>query len=165
MVLLGRQSAGVSADFNGSGHTALWKFVAAASGRLAKIFAQTKVANPTGVVTLGIYADSAGVAAALLGKATAAGATGTGVFSADVSASAVDIVAGTSYWLGWRNSAENFDFQGDASGVYDESTGTADFPTPWTAGSAGAVNAILWGEDAGSAGSWPCKPLPVLAGP
>jgi hypothetical protein len=165
-VLLGRTTAGTAGtDFNGPGHTALWKFTAVASGRLATIFAQTQVANATGTITLGIYTDSAGVANTLLGKATVSGTgTGTGVFSADISSSAIDIVNGTVYWLGWRNSAENMDFKGDTAGSYDENAGTVDFPTPWTAGSAGSVNAIIWGEDAGTTvAGWGPQPRPPMA--
>jgi hypothetical protein len=145
-VLLGRTSAGTTADFNGSGHAAVWSFVATVSGQLVVLKGQTKVANATGVVTMGIYDDVAGSPTNLLGKATAVGATGTGVFTATL-ATPVTIVAGTTYWLGWRNSAENFDFQGDTVvGAYKENSGTVDFPNPFGGSAAGDRTAIIWGE-------------------
>src|SRR3954447_27077172 len=121
-VLLGRTSAGTTADFGTANRTDAWKFTAVASGQLARIWAQTKVANPTGVVKLGIYDDDAANARPgnLLAVAVASGATGTTPFFADITP--VTIVAGTVYWLAWVNSLENFDFQGDAAGSYLEQT-------------------------------------------
>lgn len=161
-VLLGRTSAGTTADFNAASHTAVWKVTAVATGTLATLFGQTKVANATGTVTMGVYADNAGAVGTFLGKATATGATGTGVFSADISASAISIVSSTAYWIGWRNSAENFDFQGDSSGSYQENTGTADFPASFGTGGAGTVNAIIWGEDAAGGGGGTQQRLMLL---
>lgn len=152
MLLLGRQSAATSADFNGASHCALWKFTASASGQLATIFAQTKVAN-AGItsVDLAVYDDVAGTPTNRLGQSltVTVGVTGTGVFSGALAAP-VTIVSGTAYWLGWRGIGEQWDWQGDASGSYLEATGTAAFPATWVAGaSAGTFNAIIWGEDAG----------------
>src|SRR6266545_4298718 len=102
-VLLGRQTAGTTPDFESSAWTIAWDFVAVASGTLATIFAQTKVANSGfSSGSLGIYSHDAGNNRpnALLASATAgAGFNGTGVFSGDVSGAAVGITAGTTYWL------------------------------------------------------------------
>lgn len=151
-VLLGRTSAGTTADFTASGGTAAWDFVASASGDLTTIFAQTKVANAgaTGV-RLGIYSNGAGVPATggLLGVASATSFTGTGVFSATLG-TPVAIVSGTTYWLAWFAASENFDFQGDSSGNYKE-FGAADFPnTSWGGATTGSTNAIIWGESTGA---------------
>lgn len=153
-ILLGRTSAGTTGDFNGTQHAAVWPFVAVNSGRAATFFGQTKVANPTGTVTVGIYADSAGAPGARLkGPTTMPGATGTGIFSVDVSSWALDIVSGTTYWIGWRNSAENFDFQGTTGTGYKENSGTVDFPDPFGGSSSGTVDAILWIESADTGSS------------
>ena len=151
-VLLGRQSAGTTADSQLTGFTAVWRFQASASGELAVIFAQTKLAN-SGVtgVTLGIYSDSAGEPNTLLANHAVdslAAAQGTGTFQATLS-STVTINSGTFYWLGWRAVGETWDWQGDSSGAYKEAG--VDWQTPWpTVGdSDGIVNAIIWGEDSG----------------
>lgn len=156
-VLLGRTTAGTSADFNGASHAAVWKFTASATGSLATIFGQTKVTN-SGItsVDLAVYADDAANArpGSRLGLVTGvtSGVTGTGSFSGTLGAT-VSITASTIYWLGWRGIGEQWDFQGDTSGAYLEASGTGAFPDPWPAGaSAGTINAILWGEDAGGGG-------------
>jgi hypothetical protein len=154
-VLLGRTSGGTSADFSAGGNTAVWKFVAVASGNLLTLYAQTKVANTATSGKLGIYAHDAvnnrPVNAAPLGSAavTTANFNGTAVHSATLG-SPVAITSGTTYWLGWYSAgADSRNFQGDSSGEYYEASG--DFPaaTPanWTGPS--SVNAIIWGEDAG----------------
>jgi ferritin-like metal-binding protein YciE len=151
-VLLGRTSAGTTGDFNGAGHAAVWRFQATASGRAATFFGNTKVANPTGTVTIGAYVDGAGPlpTTRIAGPTAAgAGANGSGQWSVDISSWAWDIVSGTFYWIGWRNSAEQYEFQGDSvAATYTESSGTADFQDPWGATSAGGTTAILWIEDA-----------------
>jgi hypothetical protein len=77
-----------------------------------------------------------------------AAAQGTGTFTATL-ASPQTITNGVVYWLGWRAVGEQWDWQGDASGAYNEKS--ADFPTPFGGGSsAGTRGAIIWGEDAGS---------------
>lgn len=172
-VLLGRTTAGTTADFSASGATDVWKFTAVATGLVTTIWAQTKLANPTGIVRLGIYDDDAANARAgnLLGVSTATNATGTTPFSATLP-TPVLVVSGTVYWLGWRNSAENFDFQGDAGGSYLEKTGV-DFPNPYglATTTTGAINAILWAEDAGSyiasraMDGTGKRPVPMIQGP
>lgn len=153
-VLLGRTSAGTTADFSGSGHTAAWPFVASASGTLARIFAQTKVVNTGSGHRLGIYSHDAGLnrPGSLLGVASVdtGTPTGTGVFSAAISPG-VSIVSGTTYWLGWYQTGDPFNFQGDSSGSYRETNAAADFPNPFGSESTSTVNAIIWGEDAGGA--------------
>lgn len=154
-VLLGRTSASTTTDFNGASHCAVWKFTASASGQLATIFGQTKVANAGATsVDLAVYSDDAANARPLnrLGTVTTTtGVTGTGVFSGTLGAT-VTIVASTVYWLGWRGVGEQWDWQGDAAGSYLEATGTGVFPDPWPAGAgSGSVNAIIWGEDSGGA--------------
>lgn len=153
-VLLGRTSASTTADFVGAGHPAAWKFTASASGTLATIFAQFKVANATLTsVELGVYADSAGNPGALLATGTTTtGITGTAVFS--VTGLSASIVASTQYWLGIRGVGEQVDFQGDsiASTYLEDNTNRA-LQNPWlTAGNtAGNVGIVIWGEDASGA--------------
>lgn len=152
-VLLGRTSAGTSSDFNVQ--IAAWKFTAIASGTLATISAQTKVANAESTqVELAIYADDAGGSrpgTRLATATTTTGVTGTGVISVDVSAAAVSITSGTVYWLAWWGSS-HWDFQGDGSGSYIEPTSTQQtMPATWpTLNGSGSVNAIIWGESSGS---------------
>ena len=149
-VLLGRQTAGTSGDFNVL--SAAWKFTAVASGTLATIKAQSKVANPESTsLQLAIYADDAGgtrPGTRLATASTSVGNTGTGVISVDVSASAVSIVSGTAYWLAWFGSS-HWDFQGDSGGSYVEASGGSPLPATWgSSNGSGSVNAILWGESA-----------------
>lgn len=164
-VLLGRTTAGTSTDFNV--FVAGWKFTAAASGTLATIFAQTKVANAESTqVQLGIYDDSGGGArpgAKLASGTTTTGITGTGVFSVDVSASAVSVVASTVYWLAWWGSA-HWDFQGTSAGSYVEAGSGSTLPSTWpSAGNGtGTINAILWGEDGGGGGGTTQQKLTLL---
>jgi hypothetical protein len=156
--LLGRTTAGTSADFNGFPSTAAWKFTALASGTLAVIKAQTKVSNPTSTaVTLSCWDDTGGgtrpgARLTLQAADVLATARGTGVFAATL-ATTVAIVSGTVYWLAWASSTEQWNFQGDASGTYVENPANP-VATPWpSAGnSGGTVNAILWGEDSGAGG-------------
>lgn len=158
-VLLGRTTAGTSADFNVSNHTTAWKFTAVASGVLATIFAQTKVTNTMTGLTLGIYSDNGSGTkpnSRLASAAVASGFNGTGVFSADVSAAALSIVSGTVYWLSWgppAGNSDNVDFQGSTSGLYEESNASAQTPAAWPASSSGSIDAILWGEDGGGGGT------------
>jgi hypothetical protein len=153
-VLLGRQSAGTSADFNAASNPSGWKFTASASAPLAFIFAQTKVAN-AGItsVELRCYDDSAGGArpGALIGSgSTSVGVTGTGIFSASIS-QLPSITSGTVYWLAWRGLGEQFDFQGSTAGSYVENVNGV-WADPWqsTGNNSGTIDAILWGEDAGT---------------
>jgi hypothetical protein len=150
--LLGRTTAGTTTDFNAAGNTAIWRFVAVASGVLAFIKAQTKVANTATAIRFGIYSDSAGVANTLLDVASVdvlATGNSTGVAQATM-LGGVSIVSGTAYWLGWIGVGDARNFQGDAAGSYQETLTATNFPTPWPSSGAGSVNAILWGEDSGA---------------
>lgn len=151
-VLLGRTSAGSDTDFSTTGLTAAWPFVASATGTLAFIYAQTKTINTGSGHRLGIYANSGGVPGARLAVATVTigTPTGTGIFGADVSASAVSIVSGTTYHLAWYQTGDNFDFAGTAGGAYRETNAVADFPDPFGASSGSTTDAIIWGEDVGT---------------
>jgi hypothetical protein len=149
-VLLGRTSAGATADFTTSDTTAAWSFVAAASGNLKYIFSQTQVANTATAVKLGIYADSAGAPGARLGFASVddlTTANGTGVARATLS-STVAITSGTTYWLAWSSLGDTRNFQGDSAGSYKETDTARDFPDPFGTATTSSVNAIIWGEDA-----------------
>lgn len=153
-VLLGRTSAGSgTSDFNGSQHSALWKFTASAGGRAALFVGNTQQANATGTVSVGAYNDNAGVVGTFINRINAgAGANGATQWSVDISSWAWDVTNGSVYWIGWRNSAENYDFKGDTSaGIYQENNGTVDFPNPYGAASAGNTTAIMWIEDSGGA--------------
>lgn len=156
-VLLGRTTAGTTADFSAGGNTAAWKFVAVASGDLATIFAEAKVANTATSGRLGIYSHDSGTDrpanASPLGVATVtlANFNGSAVCSATLGAT-VAVTSGTTYWLAWfSGGADNHNFQGDSSGSYFEATG--DFPAVPAASWSGpsTVNAIIWGESAGGA--------------
>lgn len=165
-VLLGRQSAGTTTDFNAIGHTAAWTFVASASGQLKYIYSQTKVANATLTgAELGIYADSSGLPGARLGFAAVddlTAARGTGVFRATL-ATPVSIVVGTTYWLARYGATESFDFQGDTvAATYQETTGVVDFPDPFGASATNATTTIIWGEDAPS-GIRTFNPVPFMS--
>lgn len=165
-VLLGRTTAGTTGDFNAAGHTAAWKFVAAASGQLKYIFSQTKVSNPTGTgVKLGVYADSAGVPGTRLGFALVddlTAARGTGVFRATL-ATPVSIVSGTTYHLSRYMATEQCEFQGDASAAtYQETTAATDTLDPMGAVAAGGVTSIIWGEDEPSGGGVPFRVVPFM---
>jgi hypothetical protein len=154
-VLLGRTSAGTTADFFGGGvggHTAAWKFTAIASGNVAVLKAQPKVANPTAtLVKLGIYSDNGSGTAPNAQLAVAAAdsptaAQGVGPFSATLGAP-VAVTSGTVYWLAWYGETEDLDFQGDSGGSYLEYNGSP--PSTWGTSTSSSVNAIIWGEDAG----------------
>lgn len=151
-VLLGRTSAGSVADFASAGRTAAWPFVAAASGELTYIYAQTKVANTATGHRLGIYANSGGAPGARLGVAsvTIGAPNGTGVFGAQL-ASPVTIVSGTTYHLASYAVGDNFDYQGTTNtGAANRETGVlADFPDPFGSFTGPFdVEIIIWGEDA-----------------
>lgn len=159
-VLLGRQTAGASADFNVN--PAAWKFTAAASGTLATLKAQTQVANAEATsLEIGIYDDTGGGSrpgAKLASGSTSTGVTSTGVISVDVSASAVSITAGTVYWLAWHGST-HWDFKGDSGGSYVELTTSQSLPATWpVSNGSGTVNAILWGESAAGGGGQTVSP-------
>lgn len=163
-VLLGRTSAGTTADFSSAGNTAVWQFTAVDNGILAVIKAQTKVANTAGAVRFGIYDDSGGDPGNLLDVAdvdSLAAANGTGVAEATMTGG-VSIASGNVYWLGWFASADNRNFQGDSGGVYREPLVPANFPDPWPADGSSSVDAIIWGEDSGAGGSPDVKTLATL---
>jgi hypothetical protein len=157
-VLLGRTTAGTTADFFGSGtgsHTAAWKFTAVASGNVAVLKAQPKVTNATlTAVTLSIYSDDAANARpnaqlAIAAADSLAAAQGVGPFSATLGAS-VAVTNGTVYWLAWYGETEDINFQGDSGGSYLE--WPASPPATWGAGaSSSTTNAIIWAEDASAA--------------
>jgi collagen type VII alpha len=147
-VLVGQQSAGTTTDFSGNGSTAGFPFVAAADGVAATIFGQFKVAN-AGLtsVRLGIYDASFN----LLGVATvASGFTGTGVFSADISGSAITIVNGTTYVLAYWGTGEQVDIQGTTGGTGTREDTAANFPAALGADGTMGVLPVLWVEDAGA---------------
>lgn len=162
-VLLGRTTAGTTADFEPAGTTVCWPFVAAASGDLAVIFAQTKVNNATATgIRLGIYTDSAGSPSALLAVASVdslATARTTAVFQATLGAT-VAITSGVTYHLGWFAATEQFDFQGNSSGAYKADSG-ADFVNPFVTATTGTTDAIIWGEDVAPAGAPPRSFTPI----
>lgn len=166
-VLLGRQSASTTVDFNAAGNNTAWKFTAVASGGLVRLWAQTQTANATATaVSLSVWDDTAGGArpGAQLGIANAdvlASARGAGLWSATL-ATPVAITSGTAYWLAWGSSTEQWDFKGDTSGSYVESD-TNPIVTPWpSAGNvAGTINVIIWGESAG--GNVLISPLPFMS--
>lgn len=154
-VLLGRTSAGSgTSDFIANGDTAVWSFVASASGQLKYIFVQTQNANATvTAIDAGIYDDVAGTPTNRLGFALAdslAAARGAGVWRVTL-ATPVTIVSGTTYWLGIHGGTANFTFKGDAvAATYRETTGVSDFPNPLGATSNGGTTIIIWGEDSGA---------------
>lgn len=160
-VLLGITTAGTNADFVGNGDPTAFKFTALASGTLATIFAQFKVANPTLTsVELGIYADDAANArpGALLTSATtsAVAIQGTGSFSVNVAGAAISVTNGTIYWLAWRGVGEAVNFQGDSvANAYLEHGGSNPLSNPFESSGnfAGNVRAVIWGEDSGAAPS------------
>jgi len=151
-VLLGRTSAGTTADFDAAGFPAAWKVTAAATGTLTSIYGWTKVAN-AGLtsIELGIYADDAGGTrpGTRLGNATTTNVEikDGGAFA--VTGLSVSITSGTVYWLAWRGVGEQFDWQGDASGAYVENAVSAALANPWPSANnnAGSVNNIIWGTD------------------
>lgn len=151
-VLLGRTTAGTTADFVVNSDATAWKVTASATGTLATISAQFKVAN-AGLtnVQVAIYDDSAGGTrpGARLGEgSTTVGITGTGVFTA--TGFSVSIVSGTVYWLALRGIGEQVDFQGSTAGTYVEDTGAGPFQATWpSAGqNAGTIDIVIYGEDA-----------------
>lgn len=156
-VLLGRTTAGTTADFTAVNDPSAWKFVAVASGTLVTINIQKKVGNGSMTsIQLAVYDDTAGGTrpGALLGNgSTSTGVTGTGTIT--VSGLSVAITNGVTYWLAWRGIGSRMDFQGTSAGAYVENVGAGAFANPWTVAgnSSGTINAILWGEDAGGGGS------------
>lgn len=155
-VLLGQTTAGTTADFVLNGDPTGRKFTASASGTLATISCQLKVTN-AGLTTaeLGVYTDASTRPGTKLASATTStGITGTGVFSVDVSASAVSISSGTVYWLAMRCVGEQVDFQGTSASSYLELATSIALPTTWnTSGnSAGTIGFVIWGEDNGGGG-------------
>lgn len=166
-VLVGNTTAGTTADFFASGNTAVWSFVAVASGRLGRITCVLKVGNPTiSAASLGIYDDSAGPVnrlgfAPVISLSDAAGA---GAFSADLSSFNINIVSGTTYWLGVSETGEQVNLQGDVAGG-DELTGGV-FPNP--AGASGGMSSrpVIYGESVDSGAPLDLVPFfNELAGP
>ena len=152
-LLVGQTTAGTQTDFSGNNSTAEFPFVASASGVAATIFCQFKVANPALTnCRLGIYNNAGGTGGtgALLAVANAgSGYTGTGVFSADISASAVNIVSGTTYWLAYWATGEQVDIQGTlATGTGKEDV-SANFATPFGVDGNMNVSPVMWVEDSG----------------
>lgn len=164
--LLGRTTAGTTADFTAVNNPAAWKFVAVASGTLATVNIQKKVANASMTsIQLAVYDDTAGgtrPGALLAQGSTSTGVTGTGVIT--VSGLSVAITNGVTYWLAWRPIGSRMDFQGTSAGAYVENVGAGAFADPWTVSgnSSGTIDAILWGEDAGGGGGSTQQTLTLL---
>lgn len=158
-VLLGRTTAGTTADFLTGGDSGAWRFLAAASGNVATLWFQSKVSNASPATTsveIGIYTDSATKPNTKLGSATnsvAAQVQGTAAFSVTLG-TPVAVVSGTAYWLAIAPgpASVGFDFQGDASagtGGWSIDTPASPLPATWTENVNNAgPGAIIWGEDA-----------------
>lgn len=152
-VIIGRISAGESADFNAGNVGVAWKFTALRSLPLAYLFLQTKVANPTETaLDLGVYDDDGSGAnpVNLLGEAAVLGGfKGAEVMAAKL-ASVVDLVAGTIYWLAFRGQGETYDWRGNSGGAYLEYNITGPLANPWNPGvdTPGSFDITIWGEAA-----------------
>jgi hypothetical protein len=159
-VLLGRTSGGTTGDFINSTDAIALQFTASASGNVATLWFQSKVANASPATTsveLGIYTNSAGVPVTLLGSATnttAAEIQATTPFKVTL-ATPVAVVASTSYWLAVRTvGSGGWDFQGDPATAWSIQTGTSGLPATWAQTSTASSSGVLiWGEDAAAAPS------------
>lgn len=146
-VLLGQQTGGAGTDFAASGNTALWPFVAVASGVLARIWCQLGIANAGFTAArLGTYDDAAGsptgAPTSVASVSSLAEAQGAGSFHADI-AGGPSIVSGTTYWIGVCGVGEQLDLNNGTTLAGVE--GVGNFPTNPAGGAMGQVP-IIWGE-------------------
>lgn len=154
-VLIGANTGGTTNDFNTAGFALAVKRTALANGGLRSLWFHPKsTTNPLlSSAQLGIYADDAGGTdpGTLLGKVVlGSGPKGINKFGGMLPTT-LNVVAGTTYWLAVTSLGEDFNWQGDASGVgpgYREKSVSGVLPSPWgTAGTNGAATPIIWGED------------------
>lgn len=101
--LVGRDDIAISGP-NGANYIVMTKFTAVATGNVTEMRFRV-AASVAGNVTIGIYADSSGSPAALLGQKATAVSSGLERVITVALDSAISVVNGTPYWIAFNSSA------------------------------------------------------------